>query len=181
MFLILLGDLSLLFGIALLLLPLLVTELSRPRDSLWGAVVIVLGIALMASHERIYGPQMIALTVGSLLIGRLGVEVGQSRWNQLSDDEKNRLGSMDRWITSFSQLGVAMGRLLEISAALLTLFRPKPKPSAIGKKWVRPEDSTVKEIGFTENASEEGSQKIEFTNTDQPHDSTHANSTPKRS
>mgnify|MGYP001307856170 CR=1 FL=1 len=36
------GDLCLLFGLALLLLPLLAVELSRPRDGVWGAVVLLL-------------------------------------------------------------------------------------------------------------------------------------------
>ena len=36
------GFLALLLGLSLLLLPLLVTELSRPRDSAWGAVVLLL-------------------------------------------------------------------------------------------------------------------------------------------
>ena len=35
------GDLCLLVGLAVLLLPLLATELSRPRDGVWGAVVLV--------------------------------------------------------------------------------------------------------------------------------------------
>ena len=38
------GLAALLVGLAILLLPLLATELSRPRDSAWGAVMLLLGL-----------------------------------------------------------------------------------------------------------------------------------------
>ena len=49
------GDICLLFGLALLLLPLLAAELSRPRDGVWGAVVLILGLVLVTSSDRMRG------------------------------------------------------------------------------------------------------------------------------
>ena len=78
------GDLCLVAGLALLLLPLLAVQLSRPRDGVWGAVILLLGLVLVTSSDRLRGAPMLAVLCSSLLIGRLGVEVGQSRWSALS-------------------------------------------------------------------------------------------------
>lgn len=46
------GILALVLGLVILLLPLLATELSRPRDSFWGAVVLLLGLVLVTKIGR---------------------------------------------------------------------------------------------------------------------------------
>ena len=78
------GSLALLVGLAVMLLPLLASELSRPRDALWGAVVLLLGLTLVTSADRLTGSPMLAVLCGGLLIGRLGLEVLQLRWRVLS-------------------------------------------------------------------------------------------------
>ena len=80
------GLAALLIGLAILLLPLLATELSRPRDSAWGAVMLLLGLVVVSSRDRLTGAHMLAVLCGGLLIGRLGLEVGQGRWRQLTGD-----------------------------------------------------------------------------------------------
>ena len=89
------GDFSLFIGFGLLLLPLLLTEVSRPRDALWGALFLLLGLVLVINNERFLGSPMIAVLCGALLIGRLGLEVAQSRLLQLSEEEKLRLRSIE--------------------------------------------------------------------------------------
>jgi len=134
---------ALLFGLALLLLPLLVSELSRPGDSAWGALVLVLALVLVTSAERLSGSPMLAVISGGLLVGRLSVEVGRGRWRQLTPEEKERLGTRERWLSSLSQVQVALAGLLEPvgrqGAALLARWRPAGQPKATGKRWVRPE------------------------------------------
>jgi hypothetical protein len=155
------GLLALPLGLAVLLLPLLATELSRPRDSAWGALVLLLGLVLVTSADRLSGAPMLGVVCAALLIGRLGVEVGLGRWRQLSDEERQRLGSTERWSTSFSQLGATLaqaGQQLGSLAANLgdRLGRARsgtapaggaaaaPRATAGGsrgrsKRWVRPE------------------------------------------
>jgi hypothetical protein len=137
------GTLALVLGLAVLLLPLLVNELSRPRDAVWGGVVLLLGLVLVTSSERLTGSPMLAVLCGGLLIGRLGSEVGLARWRQLSDEERQRLGSMERWRTGLRQLGASVAVLAEravaIPAILGGLVARWRAPRGKGRRWVRPE------------------------------------------
>ncbi|MEA5441739.1 Ycf66 family protein [Cyanobium gracile] len=138
------GSLALLLGLLLLLLPLLASELSRARDSVWGAVVLLLGLVLVTSAERLTGAPMLAVLCGGLLIGRLGVEVGQGRWRLLSEEERQRLWSVERWQTSLSQIGASFGRLLQLASGVVGglgswLAERRAARPASTKKWVRPE------------------------------------------
>ena len=143
------GDLCLVSGLAVLMLPLLVTELSRPRDGLWGAVVLLLGLVLVTSSDRLRGAPMLAVACAGLLISRLGSEVAQSRWNQLNPEEQQRLKSSERWSTSLQQLSTTFSTLLSNAGQALGSLKPKapaaerPEGSSrTGKRWVRPEPET---------------------------------------
>jgi hypothetical protein len=138
------GDLALVLGLAMLLLPLLAPELSRPRDAAWGALVLLLGLSLVTSSERLTGSPMVIVVCGGLLIGRLAIEVGQARWRQLSPEEQQRLGSLERWSTALAQLGQAgLGLVGQTGAAAGGLggWLAQQRPGArrtTGKRWVRP-------------------------------------------
>ena len=138
----LIGELSLLLGLAVLLLPLFTTELSRPRDGAWGALVLILGLVLITSSDRLQGTPMWTVLLGALLISRLGTEVAQSRWQKLSSEEQLRLISSDSWTTSLKQLGASLANLGGKVNELIEQVRPKPKPNVSNKKWVRPEPTT---------------------------------------
>ena len=134
------GDLCLLFGLALLLLPLLAVELSRPRDGVWGAVVLLLGLVLVTSSDRLRGAPMLAVLCGGLLVSRLSAEVGQSRWRALSAAEQERLGSLDHWLAGVRQLGTAIGSLVEGLGGLAKQLKPKGQSGVSGKRWIRADD-----------------------------------------
>ena len=137
------GTLALLLGLAILLLPLLAGELSRPRDSAWGAVVLLMGLVLVTSAYRLTGAPMLGVLSAGLVIGRLGSEVGQARWRQLSEEEQQRLWSAERWTSSLGQLGASLGRLLEVGAGVTSSatgwLAQRQRPRSSGKRWVRPE------------------------------------------
>ncbi|MCS5697953.1 Ycf66 family protein [Cyanobium sp. FGCU-52] len=137
------GLLALLLGLAVLLLPLLTPELSRPRDSAWGALVLLLGLVLVTSADRLSGAPMLGVLCGGLLIGRLGSEVGQARWRQLSEEERGQIGSASRWRERLDQLLAALGRLLELVASRVQAFASRfgggRQPRGGGKRWVRPD------------------------------------------
>ena len=139
------GALALLLGLAVLLLPLLAPELSRPRDAVWGAVVLLLGLVLVTSAERLTGAPMLGVLCGGLLIGRLAVEVGQGRWFRLTPDEQQKLWSAERWQTVLAQLGESMARLLAIAAGAGAVvggwLAARRTAKTTGKRWVRPEEA----------------------------------------
>jgi hypothetical protein len=137
------GALALVIGLAVLLLPLLLPELSRARDAVWGAVVLLLGLVLVTSAERLRGAPMLGVLCGGLLIGRLSVEVAQARWRQLSEQEQQRLWSPERWQTSLQQFGATAARLPALAAqvgqGLFAWVGERRQPKSTGKRWVRPE------------------------------------------
>ena len=138
------GALALLLGLAVLLLPLLAPELSRPRDAVWGAVVLLLGLVLVTSAERLTGAPMLGVLCGGLLIGRLAVEVGQGRWFRLTAEEQQKLWSTERWQTVLGQLAESAGKLLAMvggaGAVVGGWMAERRQPKNTGKRWVRPED-----------------------------------------
>jgi len=151
------GSLALLLGLAVMLLPLLSPELSRPRDSAWGALLLLLGLTLVTGADRLSGSPMLAVLCGGLLIGRLGSEVLQLRWSQLTPEEQQRLSSGERWRSSLRELSISLADLLRrfavvsaaVSSSLTGLSAALQRGGGRGrsggssKRWVRPESSSV--------------------------------------
>jgi hypothetical protein len=86
----------------------------------------------------------VVVVCAGLLIGRLATEVGQARWRQLSPEEQQRLGSVERWSTALAQLGQAglglVGQTGAVAGGLggwLAQHRPGARRSTT-KRWVRP-------------------------------------------
>ncbi len=172
------GYFSICLGFLILFLPVLITELSRPRDSAWGALLMVLGLILVSSNERFQGSPMLAVLLNSLLVGRLLSEVFQYRWTQLSQEEKDNLSTFKRWRNSFQHSMAASSKLMSIFLDLFKLFRPKPKPSAIGKKWVRPDTDDEKKSLDAQQLSSSKGKIEEKTNLPDPILKTTSSNTP---
>jgi hypothetical protein len=163
------GALALVIGLAVLLLPLLLPEMSRARDAVWGAVVLLLGLVLVTSAERLRGAPMLGVLCGGLLIGRLSVEVAQARWRQLSEQEQQRFWSAQRWQTALQQFGTTAARLpalvTQASQGLLEWFQERKQPKPSGKRWVRPEPEAAApapqpEQGVPAEPAEVGNQSL---------------------
>jgi hypothetical protein len=121
------GSLALLLGLVVLLVPLLTPELSRARDAVWGAVLLLLGLVLVTSADRLAGSPMVAVLCGGLVIGRLGSEVGQQRWRALTPEEQQRLGSGAHWRTALGQVLASLGALKGVASQSLSgLWKRRP-------------------------------------------------------
>ncbi len=89
------GCLYLFFGIIFLLLPLIYLELGRPRDFIKGGLNLFIGMLLIFKHssfETLYSSIFIVIT--SLLTFYV-VEIFSIRWNQLTNQEKNKLKTLE--------------------------------------------------------------------------------------
>jgi len=155
---VLVGALALLFGLALLLLPLLSPELARPRDGLWAAVVLLLGLVLVTAAERLTGAPMLGVLCGGLLVGRLGTEVGQQRWLQLPSEGRSQLQDLNLWKGRLADLGSKVSQLLGLIGGLLGWLQERmaKAKAPITKKWVRAEEPPAGQAPQQEAASEPG-------------------------
>lgn len=134
---VLIGSLALFAGLALLLEPLLLPELSRPRDALWAAVVLLLGLVLVTASERLQGAPMLGVLCGGLLVGRLGTEVGQQRWEQLPPEQRLELRTLAHWQRRALDLAVAVSRAVGLAGALLVWVAQRSRRPVLTKRWVR--------------------------------------------
>ena len=129
MFALAIGYLAIFLGFSILLISLLLTELSRPRDALWSAIIMLLGLVLINSYESLTGSPMLGVLFSSLIIIRLLVEISQYRWQQLSEEEKISVKTLTRWKNSFNQVFLAGAKFGSIVFEVFKLFKPKTKPS----------------------------------------------------
>ena len=139
---VLIGSLALLAGLLLLLLPLLASELARPRDSFWAAVVLLLGLVLVTASDRLTGAPMLGVLCGGLLIGRLGSEVGQQRWGALEPAQQQRFSETSYWSEQLQQLRGAAAKLLAAGGIVVSWLQERLKKPELSKLWVRA-DSTA--------------------------------------
>ena len=86
-----LSFLYLILGLIFLLIPLVYIELGRPRDLLKAALNLVVGMFLLVKgnvFDSLYSSILIFITI--LFIFYL-IEIFSIRWNQLTNQEKNKL------------------------------------------------------------------------------------------
>ena len=179
---IILGYLLIVLGFCIVILPVLITELSRPRDSVWGAIIMILGLILINSYERFNGSPMVAVLLSSCLFSRLFLEISQNRWQFLTLEEKTSLKTFSRFKNSFNDTIAAFGELNSIVVGFFKLFKPKPKPSSIGKKWIRPDlDTGLRSVESKQIGSPEANIKEKDLVQDQTIKSTSGKNTSETS
>ena len=139
MFISLFGYVSILIGFLILLLPLLLIELSRPRDWLMGCLFLFSGLFLLVQNDLLRGSINLLLISIAILFGKMISEISQNRWYQLSLEEKKRIRSFDRWFESFKQLGQVLSLIGNDVFDFFKNFQNQSKKSLIEKKWIHPE------------------------------------------
>ena len=133
------GYLFLFVGLLILVLPLMLVELSRPRDWLMGGLFLFLGLFLLVENDLLRGSINLLVIAMTILYGKLMSEIIQNRWNQLTHEEKKRIGSFGRWFLSFKQLGQSFALLGNGFFNFFTSFKTKSEKPLKEKKWVHPE------------------------------------------
>ena len=139
MFVSIFGYLFLLVGLMILALPLILVELSRPRDWLMGGLFLFLGLFLIVENDLLRDSINLLVISMAILFGKMMLEIAQTRWYYLGIQEKQRIASFERWFESFKQLGQMF---IFLGGGFLNFFRSfnnKSKKALKEKKWVRPE------------------------------------------
>ena len=126
-------------GFFILALPLMLVELSRPRDWLIGGLFLFLGLFLLVENDLLRGSINLLVISMTILYGKLMLEIIQNRWNQLTPQEKKRIGSFERWFLSFKQLGQSFALFGNGFFNFFTSFTKKSEKLLKEKKWVHPE------------------------------------------
>ena len=160
MFISIFGYLYLLVGLLILAMPLVLVELSRPRDWLMGGLFLFIGLYLLVESDFLGGSIYFLVISVAILFVKMIMEIFQNRWSQLCVEEKKRIGSFERWSESFGQLGQVIIVLGKSFLNVFKSFNNKSKKVLKEKKWVRPEakEETKKKIVDLSNASD--SKKI---------------------
>ena len=138
MFISIFGYLFIFMGLLILLVPLILVELSRPKDWLMGGLFLFLGLFLLVENEFLRGSINLLVVSMAILFGKMSLEIFQYRWYQLSPEEIKRIGSFQRWFESFSQLGQSLALLRNGLINLFTNLTNQSEKSQKEKKWVHP-------------------------------------------
>ncbi len=141
---VLIGVLSIFVGITTLFLPLFLTELSRSRDSFWGAMTIVLGLTVISMSHRFDGSPLLVLVLGAVIFTRLIIEISHHRWQLLTSEEKDSFKSFGRWDKGVRELFSTFVKLSSLLFELIQRFKFKAEPKSKGKKWIRSDFSEEK-------------------------------------
>ena len=133
------GYLLIFVGLLILALPLILVELSRQRDWLIGGLFLFLGLFLLVENDFLRGSINLFVISMTILYGLMMSEIILKRWYQLSFEEKNRIGSFERWFESFKQLGQIFAVIGTGFVNFFKSFTAKSQKPLKEKKWVRPE------------------------------------------
>ncbi len=133
------GYLFLFVGLLILALPLMIVELSRPRDWMMGGLFLFLGLFLLVENHLLRGSINLLVICMVVLYAIMSLEIIQIRWYQLSTEEKKRIGSLQRWIESFKQLCQSFCLLGDNFLKFFKGFRIQAAKPVKEKKWVHPE------------------------------------------
>ena len=133
-----LGTFFILIGVIFLLIPLIYLELGRPKDLIRSFLNLLIGFALIIKNKTINETIFLIFLLFTVLIVFYLLENFSSRWNQLTDKEKNKL-------TTFLQLKKNLSKILEaINLGVNNFARPlnlfnfgSNNQNASSKKWVR--------------------------------------------
>ena len=132
------GFFYILVGTIFLFVPLIYLELCRPKDLIKAFLNLLIGLILIIKNKAIDESLFVTYLILTVLVVLYILEISFSRWNQLTDKEKNKL-------ITFLEL---KNNLLKIFEAIKLGLRSFTKPlryfnfdsnnqKLTPKKWVR--------------------------------------------
>ena len=133
-----LGYFYIVIGIIFLLVPLIYLELGRPKDLIKAFLNLLIGLILMIKNKTLDESFFIIFLLLTILNLTYVVELFLSRWNQLTDKEKNKLTSFLEFKNNLSKILEAINLLLRNFTKPLNFFNfDRDIKNISPKKWVR--------------------------------------------
>ena len=133
------GSFFILIGTIFLFVPIIYLELGRPKDLIKSFFNLLVGLILIIKNKIIDESFFVILLLLTVLVALYVVELFLSRWNQLTDKEKNKL-------TTFLEFKKNLSKILEaINLGVKNFAKPLVDLFSFGsnnqntspKKWVR--------------------------------------------
>ena len=163
--LLILSYIYLILGLIYLLVPSIALELGRPKDLLKGGLFFLLAIFLLIKKNTFTSSDLVIIFFNNLICFILIAEINLSRWNNLSELEKE----------SFRNFSVIKNKLLLFLDALKlgnkNLLSKSLKASnldknAVKRVWVRSEKDNLKNNSQFSNLIAKDSEVTNLTKTD---------------
>ena len=133
-----LGSFYILIGTIFLLVPLIYLELGRPKDLIKAFFNLLIGFILIIKNKIIYESFLIIFFFLTLLNVLYLAEIFLSRWNQLTDKEKNKLLTFLEFKNNLSKILEAFNLGVGNSIKYLSFLNFNSNNQKISsKKWVR--------------------------------------------
>ncbi len=134
----LLGSLYVLVGVIFLFVPLIYLELGRPKDLIKSFLNLLIGFILIIKNKTIDQTFILIFLLLAILIVFYLVELFSSRWNQLTDKEKNKLTTFLEFKNNLSKIFEAINLgIKNFSKPLNFLNFGDNNQNSSPKKWVR--------------------------------------------
>ena len=141
-FLVYLGIFYLLIGSIFLLVPLLYLELGRPKDLIQASLNLSIGFILIIKNKIIDESLFVIFILLTFLAVIYLIELFLSRWNQLTDKEKNKLTTFLEFKKNLSKILEAINFGLRNFTKDINFLNFDGKNKKISpKKWVRNENN----------------------------------------
>ena len=137
-FIIYLGSFYIVIGAIFIFVPIIYLELGRPKDLIKAFLNLLIGFILIIKNKTIDELFfVISLLLSSLVVLYL-VELFLSRWHQLTDNEKKKLGTFLEFKNNLLKILEAINLGVGNFTKPLNFFNfGSNNPDKIMKKWVR--------------------------------------------
>jgi len=134
-----LGSFYIFIGIIFILVPLIYLELGRPKDLIRAFLNLLIGFLLLIKHKTIDESFFLIIFLLTSLVFVYVLELFSNRWNQLTDNEKNKLTTFVEFKNNLSKILEAINLgVRSFTKPLINFFNfDKNNQNISQKKWVR--------------------------------------------
>ena len=137
-----LGFFNIFFGMVFLLIPLIFLELGRPKDLIRAGLNLIIGLTLIVKSKVFENSYSAIYLLVTLLFTLYVFEIFTSRWNMLTDKEKNRFTNVLEFKKNLSKLSEALYLAINNLKNSFDIFQfVRNNKNLEEKKWVRKDEN----------------------------------------